>query len=57
MGSAFLDRIRKVPNSKFESDSSKKINCFIDGYVFVNSERFSFSGNFDYFKLFVLSIF
>ena len=46
LGSAFLDRIRKVQNAKSESDLFKIIDCFIDGYGSVNSERFSFSINF-----------
>ena len=28
LGSAFLDRIRKVQNSKYEHDLSKIIDCF-----------------------------
>ena len=43
LGSAFLHRIRKVQNSKYESDLFKTIDCFIDGYGSVNSERGSFS--------------
>ena len=41
--SAFLDRIRKVRISKDESDFFKIIDCFIDGYGSVNSERVNFS--------------
>ena len=41
--SAFLDRIQKVRNSKDESDFFKIIDCFIDGYGSVNSERVNFS--------------
>ena len=37
IGSAFLERIRKVQNSKYEHDLLKMIDCFIDGYGFVNS--------------------
>ena len=46
LGSAFLDRIRKVQNSKYESDLFKLVDCFIDGYDSVNSERVNFSVNF-----------
>ena len=46
LGSAFLDRTRKFQNSKYESDWFKMIDCFIDGYGSVNSERVSFSINF-----------
>ena len=46
LGSAFLNRIRKVHNSNFESDLFKIIDCLIDGYGSVNSERVSFSTNF-----------
>ena len=42
LDSAFLDRIRKVQNSKYESDLFKKIDCFNDGYGSVNSERVYF---------------
>ena len=45
LGSAFLDRIRKK-NSKYESDLFKTIDCLIDGYGSVNSERVNFSINF-----------
>ena len=31
LGSAFLDRIRKVQNSKYEHDLLKIFDCFIDG--------------------------
>ena len=44
--SAILDRIRKVRNSKYESDLFKIIRCFIDGSGSVNSERVNFSINF-----------
>ena len=46
LGSAFSDRIRKVQNSKYESDLFKIIDCFYDGYGSVNSERVIFSVNF-----------
>ena len=46
LGSAFLDRIRKNQISKNESDLFKMIDCFIDGYGSINSERVSFSNNF-----------
>ena len=46
LGSAFLDRIRKVQNSKYESELFKIIDCFFDGYGSVNSERVNFSINF-----------
>ena len=42
LGSAFLDRIRKVQNSKYEHDLLKIIDCFIDGYGFVNSDHVNF---------------
>ena len=43
IGSAFLERLRKLQNSKFEHDFLKINNCFIDGYGFVNSDHVSFS--------------
>ena len=43
LASAFLDRIRKVQNSKYEHDLLKIIDCFIDGYGFVNSDHVNFS--------------
>ena len=46
LGSAFLERIRKKRNSKYESDLFKIIDCFIDGYGSVNSERVIFLINF-----------
>ena len=46
LGSAFLDRVRKVQNSKYESDLFKIIDWFTDGYGSVNSERVNFSINF-----------
>ena len=32
LGSAFLDRIRKGQNSKYETDLFKKLDCFIDDH-------------------------
>ena len=46
LGSAFLDRFRKIQISKYESDLFKIIDGFIDGYGSVNSERVNFSINF-----------
>ena len=43
LGSALLERIRKVQNSKYETDLLKIVDCFINGYGTVNSERVSFS--------------
>ena len=43
--SASLKRIRKVQNSKYETDLLKNVDCFIDGYGTVNSERINFSIN------------
>ena len=45
IGSAFLERIRKVQNSMYETDLLKNVDCFIDGYGTVNSERINFSIN------------
>ena len=45
LGSAFLERNRKVQNSKYETDLLKIVDCFIDGYGTVNSERINFSIN------------
>ena len=42
LGSAFLDRIRKVQNSKYESDLFKIIDCFIDCHDSVHSDYLSF---------------
>ena len=42
LGSAFLDRNRKVQNSKDESVLFKLIDCFNDSYGSVNSERVIF---------------
>ena len=36
LASAFLERIRKVQNSKYESDLLKTVDCFLDGYDSVN---------------------
>ena len=46
LGSAFLDRIRKVQNSKYEADLFRIIDCFINGYGSVNNERVNLSINF-----------
>ena len=43
LGSAFLENIPIVQNSKFEIDLSKIVDCFIDAYGTVNSERINFS--------------
>ena len=43
IGSAFLERVRKVQNSNFELDLLKIIDCFIDGYGFLNSDHVNFS--------------
>ena len=43
IGSAFIERVRIVQNSKNEHDLLKIIDCFIDGYGFVNSDRVNFS--------------
>ena len=40
--SAFLERIRKVQNSKYETDLLKIVDCFIDGYGPVNSSVSNF---------------
>ena len=45
LGSAFLKRIRKVQNSKYETDLLKIVDCFIDGFGTVNIERINFSIN------------
>ena len=45
LGSAFLERIRKIQNSKYESDLLKIVDCFIDGYGSVKSEHVIFSIN------------
>ena len=41
--SAFLDRIQKTQNSISDSDLFKIIDCFVDDYDSVNSERVNFS--------------
>ena len=43
IGSAFLERVRKVQKLKYEHDLLKIIDCFIDGYGFVNSDHVNFS--------------
>ena len=43
IGSAFLERVRKVQNSKYENDLLNLIDCFIDGYGFVNNDHVNFS--------------
>ena len=43
IGSAFLERVRKVQNSKYEHDLLKVFHCFIDGYGFANSDHVNFS--------------
>ena len=43
IGSPFLERVRKVQNSKYEHDLLKMIDCLIDGYGFVNSDHVNFS--------------
>ena len=43
IGSVFLEKVRKVQNSKHEHDSFKKIDCFFDGYDFVNNDHVTFS--------------
>ena len=45
ISSAFLVRVRKVQNSKYEHDLLKIIDCFFDGYGFVNSDHVNFSIN------------
>ena len=42
IGSAFADRIRKVQNSKYESDVFKIIDCFIDCHGSKHSDYVSF---------------
>ena len=42
IGSAFLERVRKVQNSKYDHDLLKITDCFIDGYGFVISDHFNF---------------
>ena len=43
IASAFLERIRKVQNSKYEHDFLEIIDCFIDTYEFANSGHVNFS--------------
>ena len=45
LGSVFLESFRKVQNSKYETDLLKIVDCFIDNYGTVNSERINFSIN------------
>ena len=45
LGSDFLERIRKVQNLKYETELMKIVDCLIDGYGTVNSERINFSIN------------
>ena len=42
LGSAFLDRIRKIQNSKNKLDLFKIIDCFIDCHGSVHSDCVSF---------------
>ena len=42
IGSAFLEIVRQVQNSKYEHDLLKIIDCFFDGYGFVNSDHVNF---------------
>ena len=42
-GSAFLEEIQKFQNSKYDTDLLKIVDCFIDGYGNVNSERVNVS--------------
>ena len=42
IGSAFLEIVRKIQNSKQEPDLLKTIDCLIDGYGFVNSDHVNF---------------
>ena len=46
LASAFLERIRKFQNSKCESDLLRIVDCFINGYGSVNTERIDFSNNY-----------
>ena len=45
LGSAFLERLRNVQNSKYETDLLKIVDCFIDGFVTLNNEHINFSVN------------
>ena len=49
LGSAFLDRIRKIQNSKYEPDLFKIIDCFIDCHGSVHSDYVSFVINNQFF--------
>ena len=42
LGSAFLDRTRKIQNLKYETDLFKIIDCFFNCHGFVNSDYASF---------------
>ena len=42
LGSAFLDRIRKIQNSKYETELFKIIDYFIDGHGSAHSDFVSF---------------
>ena len=42
LGSAFLDRIRKVQNTKYESDLFKIMDCFFDCHGSFHSDYVSF---------------
>ena len=42
LGSAFLDKIQKIQNSKYEPDWFKIIDCFIDCHGSVHSDYVSF---------------
>ena len=53
--SAFLERIRKVQNSKYETDLLKIVDCFIDGYGTVNSSVSNFLLIIEYLFIKILS--
>ena len=42
IGLAFLERIRKVENLKYEQHLLKRNDCFFDGYAFANSDDVKF---------------
>ena len=42
-GSAFLNRIQIVQNSKYEQELLNTIHCVLDGYGFVISDQVNFS--------------
>ena len=42
IGSVFLEKVRKVKNSKYEQDLLGIIYCLIDGYGFVNCDHVNF---------------